>query len=295
MKKNFIIGLCVVIALVILFFGIEFLKGVNIFSSSNSYYAVYTNVEGLQVSAPVEVNGFKVGQVSSISYEYDNPGHVRVDMSLDSHLKVPKGTEATIKVALLGTASVELNMGTAAELLPSGSELTGAVKPGMMDKVAADVLPGINTLVPDVDTLINNVNGLVSDPALTAAVQRLDAITASLAGTLSSVEKTVKGVPAILSNINDISRDLQTISSNLAEFTGHLNDMPLDSTMDNVLAITENIRTLTATINSTESSIGKLLNEDGFYDNLNNVATSLDSLIRDIKKNPKRYISIKLL
>lgn len=295
MKKNLIIGLCVAVALVILFFGIEFLKGVNVFSSANSYHAVYTNVQGLQVSAPVEVNGFKVGQVSTISYEYDNPGHVRVDFSLDSHLKVPKGTQAVIRVAMLGTASVELVMGQSTEMLPSGSELLAAATPGMVDKLTSELLPGVSSIVPHVDTLITNVNNVVSDPAVMAAVQRLDAITQSLSATLSSVELSVKTVPAILNHINEISADLRTISSNLADFTGNIKELPVDSTMANILAITENVRRLSDSLNSADSSLGKLLNDDGLYDNLTGVAVSLDSLLRDIKKNPKRYISIKLL
>lgn len=295
MKKTFIIGLCVVIAMFILFFGIEFLKGVNIFSSTNSYYAVYNDIEGLQTSAPVEVNGFKVGQVNTITYEYDNPGHVRVTFSLDKHLKVPEGTEAAISISLLGTASVQLTMGTSDQLLPAGSELKAAVKPGMMSKVANEVIPGFNNLVPDVDTLVNNVNGLVTDPSLLAAVQRLDAISASLANTMSAIDKTVNAVPALLANINKVTADLQAISSNLADFSGTLNEMPLDSTMNNILQVAENINRFTSSLNSTDSSLGQLLNDNELYDNLNNVATSLDSLLRDIKKNPKRYISIKLL
>lgn len=295
MKRNFIIGLCVVIALFILFFGIEFLKGVNIFQSSKSYHAIYTNVEGLQVSAPVNVNGFKVGQVSNIGYQYDHPGHVRVDMSLDEHLLIPEGTKAVIKVALLGTASVELEMGTSDKMLPSGSELIPATKAGMMDKVATDVLPNINTLVPDVDTLINNVNAVVSDPALAATIKRLDNITGSLEGTLASINAIVRGVPSVINNIDSITSDLHAVSGNLARITADVAQLPVDSTFNNILEITENVKALTATLNSAESSLGQLINDDGFYGNLNNVAVSLDSLIRDIKNNPKRYISIKLL
>ena len=108
-KKEIIIGLCVLIALGVLYFGVEFLKGVNVFKPSNAYTASYTNVAGLQVSAPVTINGLKVGQVSSIEYEYDNPGHVKVAFSLDKALQVPAGSKAVIEQDLLGTASVVLH------------------------------------------------------------------------------------------------------------------------------------------------------------------------------------------
>lgn len=295
MKKNFLIGLCVVVALVILFFGIEFLKGVNIFKSSNSYYSIYTNVEGLSVSAPVTVNGFKVGQVSDISYMYDNPGHVRVDMSLDHDLVIPEGTAAVIKVALLGTASVELSMGTSTRHLESGSELLAKVNPGMMDAVTSDLLPGINSIVPQVDTLLSNVNDVVSDPSLAATLRNLESITSTLSVTMNAVNGVVKGVPSIMNNVNDIASELKGVVENLNTFTANLSELPLDTTIQNVKSITENLAKVTDALNGTGSTVGKLLNEDGFYDNLNNVTRSIDSLITDIKRNPKRYISIKLL
>ena len=135
MKRNFIIGLCVLVALAILFFGLEFLKGVNVFKPANYYSASYTNVAGLQVSAPVSVNGFKVGQVSHIQYEYDNPGHVLVEMSLDKALKVPQGTKAVIEADLLGTATVRLVMASSNDYHNVGDKLIGETASGMMESV----------------------------------------------------------------------------------------------------------------------------------------------------------------
>lgn len=295
MKKNFIIGLCAVLALIVLFLGIQFLKGVNVFKSSNRYYAVYTNVEGLSVSAPVSVNGFKVGQVSEIHYMYDNPGHVRVDMSLDQDLVIPEGTEAVIKVALLGTASVELSMGTSERHLKPGSELLGTVNPGLMAAVSSEILPGVNSLVPRVDSLLYNVNGVVSDPALAATLRNLESITSSLAVTMNAVNGVVNGVPSVISDVKQITGELKEAASNLKTFTAHISDLPLDSTLNSVNRIADNIVEVTEALKGTESTVGKLLNEDGLYDNLNGAVRSLDSLLTDIKRNPKRYISIKLL
>lgn len=120
MKKLFsreiIIGTSVLIALLVLVFGINYLKGVNIFKDSNYYYASYTNVTGLAQSAPITLNGYKVGLVKEIAYEYDNPGHVKVELSLDKKLRLPEGTEAVIVTDMLGTSTIELRMGTSATI-----------------------------------------------------------------------------------------------------------------------------------------------------------------------------------
>lgn len=113
------------IALLVLFFGIDYLKGINVFKAANYYYVSYTNVNGLTVSSPVTINGFKVGQVRDINYEYDNPGHVLVELSLDKKLKVPSGSKAIIKSDLLGTASVELQFSTSADSHDVGDKLIG--------------------------------------------------------------------------------------------------------------------------------------------------------------------------
>ena len=126
-RKEVLIGLIVIIALAILFVGIDFLKGINIFKAANYYVATYENVEGLAVSAPVSVNGYKVGLVREINYEYDNPGHVKVEMSLDKNLKVPRGTQAVIKTDMLGTATIELKMGNGDSFHNVGDELEGVV------------------------------------------------------------------------------------------------------------------------------------------------------------------------
>ena len=114
-RKEVLIGLIVLLAGAILIVGIDVLKGINIFKGDNYYYVIYTNVQGLAQSAPVTVNGFKVGLVREIEYEYDNPGHVKVELSLDRHLVVPHGTKAVLATDLLGTASVALEMGTSPE------------------------------------------------------------------------------------------------------------------------------------------------------------------------------------
>lgn len=294
-KKEVIIGGCVVIALAVLFFGIEFLKGVNVFKPANFYSASYTNAAGLQVSAPVTLNGFKVGQVRDIRYEYDNPGHVLVEMSLDKELKVPVGTRAVIEQDLLGTSTVALHMSDSKDYHTVGNKLIGETAAGMLDGVSGDLMPKINAILPKVDTLLTNINALVANPALQASVTRLDAITLQLEGTMRSVNGTVAKLPPVVRNVDSLTYNVSTITSDLAVLSGQLRTLPVDSLVNNLMVVSENLKALSGQLDDPNSTLGAITHDRQLYDNLNNAAASLDSLLIDVKRNPKRYISIKLL
>ena len=137
-RKEVIIGVLVLVSMALLFIGIDFLKGVNVFKAANYYYATYDNVAGLAISAPVTVNGYKVGQVREINYLYNNPGHVQVEISLDRELKLTKGTKAVISSDILGTATIVLEMAPGTDYAPVGSELQASVASGLMDAVSQD-------------------------------------------------------------------------------------------------------------------------------------------------------------
>ncbi len=294
-SKEVLIGIIAAASIAILVIGIDFLKGVNIFKPSNYYYATYTNVEGLAVSAPVTLNGFKVGLVREISYEYDNPGHVLVELSLDKELKLPVGTVAMLGTDLLGTASIQLQPSSASTYHNVGDRLTGENKKGLMDNVATDMMPAVSRMISKIDTLLTSVNMLAADPALAASIRRLDAITANLEASTHKLNILIGTLPPITENVNAITANLASASSDVAVISHRVKEMPLDSMADNINKITADLRDLTAKLGDKNSTLGKLMNDPSLYNNLNNTIASLDSLFVDIKKNPKRYISIKLL
>ena len=293
-KKLIKIAICVIVAALVLFFGIEFLKGINLFKSANYYYASYTDVDGLNIAAPITLNGFKIGQVRDIQYEYDNPGHVRVELSLDKKLKVPKGSHAMIESDLLGTAAVVLKFSESKEYYEIGSTIEGSNASGIMDAVGDDLMPSVASILPKIDSLITSVNQLVSNPALAASIERIDRITANIEATTVSLNKMVKSSSPAFENVNKITDNLNTVSGDLTEFSTQLKALPIDQTMQNVENATGEIKTLTGKLNSPDSSLGLLLNDKSLYNRLDGAAGSLDSLLIDVKKNPKRYISIKL-
>ncbi len=294
-KKEILIGLCVILALCFLFFGIDYLKGINVFKPSNYYLVSYTNVKGLAVSAPVTVNGFKVGQVRSIEYEYNNPGHILVELSLNKELKVPVNSKAIIESDMLGTATIVLQMAPNNDFHSVGSHLIGETSSGMMDNISENLMPAVAQIFPKVDSLLTALNTLVSDPALAASVKRLDAISANLDATMRQLNKSVNRLPAVMGNVETTTANISNLSGSLAELSGNLKELPIDSTFNNISTLSANLAKMSEDLNNPNSTLGLMMHDPALYNNLNSTVNSLDSLFIDIKKNPKRYISIKLL
>lgn len=296
-SKELIIGATVLIGLLFLFFGINYLKGINIFKSANYYYVSYTNVAGLSKSAPVTLNGFKVGLVREIDYEYDNPGHILVELSLDKQLRIPVGTKADIVTDMLGTSSVELRMADSADFYEIGARLEGSTEGGMVEKLSNELMPSVMTIAPHLDSLVTALTAVAGDPALVNSVRSLDRVMSNLESATTRLDVAMKGVPVLvnaangtMANVRVISENLTQISAALAVLSEDLKDMPLDSTMRNLNRITANLDKATEQLNSTNSTLGLMLNDPSLYYNLTNSAADVDSLLRDIKKQPKRYI-----
>lgn len=294
LTKEVKIGLSVIVALAVLFFGINFLKGVNIFKAANYYYVSYTNVTGLSISAPVTLNGFKVGLVRSMEYDYEHPGNVLVELSLDKQLEVPQGSVAVLASDFLGTASIELQLADNSAKHQLGDRLIGEQKPGLMDALGQSVMPSISQIMPKIDTLLSNINALVADPALSTSVKRIDGITAEL-------EKASRNLAALTARLSPIATDVKSITSsadsmlaNLNDVSASLKDANIDALIADLEATTSNLKQLTTQLNDPNSSLGKVMHDPALYDNINSTVASLDSLFNDIKKNPKRYINIKV-
>lgn len=293
-KKEVVIGLSALLALAILFFGINWLKGVNIFKPSNSYYVSYANIQGLVVNNDVMSNGFKVGQVREIDYDYEHPGMIRVEISLDKRMRLPEGTKAVLTPGLIGSPSIVLQLGSGPATLHPGDALEAVSEPSMLQSAASTLKPAAESILPKIDTLLTNINRITGDSALLSSVQRLDQITADLQRTTSNLAAITAQVQPTVRNLNEVSGNAVTISDNLAQFSGTLNEMPVDSIVANLEETTANLRLLSAELNNPNSSLGMLMNDPALYNNLNGAVLSMDSLLQDIKANPKRYIHIKV-
>ena len=294
LSKEAAIGLSAIISLIILFVGIEYLKGVNVFKPANYYTIKYDNVAGLAVSAPVTVNGFQIGLVRDIYYD-NTDRKVCVEISLDKDFLIPTGSKALLASDLLGTASIEIALSdNTTETYKMGQEIPGEVKSGLMDGVAS-VMSNVTALLPKLDSILTNVNSLLSNPSLQTSITRLDAITANLEKTTAALNRMSNNqLPATLSNVVSISSNLDSITGDLTSVTAQLKSAPIDSTITNLSHVTGNLADMTDKLNSKDSSIGLLLNDRGLYDHVNTTISNVDSLLIDLMKHPKKYVNFKL-
>ena len=310
-KRNILIGLTVIVSIALLYWGIEYLKGVNLFKPSNYYYAQFEDVQGLTVSTPVKINGFQVGQVRDIEYDY-KLNRITVELSFEKDLKIPKNSAITMGNELLGSATLELVLGRGKNYFQVGDTIPTSVQVGLMDKVGTDMLPVVSSMLPKVDSILGTVNTILSNPAINSSVTRLDAITAQLnqsaaelttlmahlnqqlPGLVGNVNGVVTNTDGVMSNAKVLTNDLKTTTANLNQLTASLNKLPLDSTMSRINATLANIQSLTKQLNNKNSSLGMLMNDKQLYQNAANTVASLDSLLQDVKKNPKKYVTIKV-
>ena len=295
-NKEFIIGICVIAAIVILIFGIDYLKGINLFSPANFYYASYNNVAGLEISSPVTIDGYKVGQVREIQFDYENPGKIKVLLALNKKLRIPVDSKATMGSTLMSGNFIAIKLGKSSEKIPVGGNIESFETSDLMSSLSEDIMPAVNQILPRVDSLLYNLNRLAGDPALTSSIQRLDGITENVLTATNGLNSTInRDLPVVMRNVKSISHGLDTVTANLGVLSAQLKSLPLNTTVDNVNALTENLTKFSNQLNDPNSTLGLLMNDPELYNKLNRVAADVDSLIVDIKKNPKRYISIKLL
>lgn len=301
-SKEFIIGLCVIVALAILFFGINYLKGINLFTPANFYTVRYDNVAGLETAAAVTIDGYKVGQVRDIEFDYDKPGKIKVTLALNKSLRVPVDSRAIITPSLLSGPSIEIVLGKSSKLIELGSEIPAGAATDLMSAVNQEIMPKVLQILPTLDSLMinlnataQNINTLSSHPALYSSVTRLDQIMANVADLSATLKASSNQVPGILGNARSITTHLDSVTANLTLLSAQLKALPLQGTMDNVMATTDNLRQLSNQLNSPNGTLGQLMHNPELYNRLNRVTADIDSLILDIKANPKRYISIKLL
>ena len=272
LTKEVKIGLTGIIALAALFVGLNFLKGINLFKSSNSYYIEFADIKGLAKSGPVFANGYRIGVVHNIEYNYQNPGHVVVEISVDDNMRLPKGTEAKLVTAMLGGCDLHLTLPTQAqESYAPGDTLKGTDSDGLMDKAEA-MLPQVEQIVSKVDTLISTLNTLAANP--NASSRQLNAL--------------------LRNDMPQLTGKMNRIGDNVVTLTDNLNQLDLQGTLAKVDTTLNYVQLMTEKMNRKDNTLGLLLNDSTLYNNLSNTAGSANNLLIDLKEHPKRYVHFSL-
>jgi phospholipid/cholesterol/gamma-HCH transport system substrate-binding protein len=284
MKKEVKIGITGVIALVVLFLGINFLKGKNLFSSTSTYYIQFSNAKGLSKSSNVYADGYNVGVVSNIIYDFDHPGTVLVEISTNKDLRIPKGSSAKLDEAVLGGCTLNMLLATnLTDAYHPGDTIPGSDAQGMMAK-AASMMPQVEQVIARVDTLIATLNKLTSDPNLPLIIQNAEQITENLNKSSQELNRLLANdVPQLASTFNKVGQNAITL-------TDHLNSLDLRATIDSVNMTISSVHQMMSQIQSPQGTLGLLMRDPALYNNLNHTVQSADSLVTDLKANPKRYV-----
>lgn len=292
MKKIFTrevkIGLSFIAAVVCIIFGLNFLKGINIFAPSNRYYAEFDNLDGLVVSNNVVVRGYKVGQVTEITYDFTLEHPFVVTILVDDAIRLPLGSTMLLRDdGLMGGKVIDIVYGNQTELHAVGDTVPSDVAPGLM-AVVGQLVPRLEGTISRVDSVLESVNSLVASPEIKNSLKSVERITADLQVSSAQLKHVMNTqLPGIMSDINTVTGDLKKVSGDLRQIEFAELFARIDHTVNNLQVFSEKL-------NSSEGTIGKLMNDNALYDNLNTTVGSVNELVVDLKANPKRYVHFSL-
>lgn len=290
-SKELKIGLAFIIAIFVLYYGINFLKGINIFKPSNSHIVVFDNADGLTQATPVTLNGFKVGVVYSMELDRKNSNRVIAYLNMDKGVDIPKGSKMLLDVSVLGSASIILEVNPyTKEFLSANDTIIGMRNKGMLDAAGA-MVPQIEQVLTKIDSILYGVQILVNNPALNQSLTNVNTITEDLAKSTKQLNSMMislnKDVPAITGNLNTVSADLAGASKQLSK-------VDLVSTLNAVDSTMKNVQYLSTKMTQKDNSLGLLLNDRQLYDSINGTISNASLLLKDVRLNPQRYINVKV-
>ena len=287
LTKEIRIALVAIVGILVMYFGINFLKGINLFSTNNTYYMTFDDIQGLGASTPIYADGYKVGTVDGLEYDYKENGPIKVKVDIIKDLRIPQGSKAEIVKDLMGNLQVNLLLANnPRERVEPGGVIPGAVNGGMMDK-AANLIPVVEKMLPKLDSILTSVNALLADPALAASLHNVETITSNLTVSTRELNTLMAGlnkqVPGMIGKANGVLDNTNRLTANLAS-------LDVQGTLNKVNQTLESAHQFTEKLNSNQGSLGLLMNDTKLYDNLTSTMSHADSLVIDLKAHPKRYV-----
>lgn len=289
--KEIKIGLVAVLGIVVLFVGLQFLKGLSVFSSDNTMYVAFTDATGLAVSSPVYANGYRVGVVKALDYDYDPHGKIVAEVGLNKEMRVPVGSRAELASDLLGNIKINLVLADdPLHMIAVGDTISGGMEVGIMSKVG-EIMPLILDIAPKLDSIMTSLNTLLADPALRNTLHNVEGMTGNLNATSQELKllsaSLNREVPTTLTKVNGVLDNTQQLTHNLSQIDVEAMNAKVNQTLTNVEQMTQRL-------NSNEGTLGLLMRDKSLYNNLNATAASADSLLTDLKAHPKRYVHFSI-
>ena len=299
-SKEVKVGLLAVVAIAFLYVGFSFLKGIDFFNPSNTYYVLYDNVDGLTESNPVKVNGYRIGRVNSISLLQDGPStKMLVALEVDDDLLLYENSFALLEDdGLLGGKSITLNIHKGGRVLNDEDTLRGVVDVALSQMIRDKADP----IIAEVDTTLTRVNNILG--GLSGSGERVESAVGDLQETASMLRYIVlenrRDINAITNNIrgltdalNDPQTGIKPFMLQLNQLADSLNSMELKQTVANANQAIANLQQITEQLQAGQGSLGKLLQDDSLYVNLNKSSADLDRLLIDLRENPERYLDLR--
>ena len=291
LTKEIRIALVAVVGILVMYFGINFLKGINMFSTNNTYYMTFEDIQGLGASTPIYADGYKVGTVDKVDFDYSGDGPIKVKADINKDLRIPAGSKAEIEKDIMGNLQVNLLLANnPRQRIEPGGVIPGYVNAGMMGK-AAELVPVVEKMLPKLDSILTNVNALLADPALAASLHNVETITNNLTVSTRELNTLMAGlnkqVPGMIGKANGVLDNTNRLTANLA-------GLDVQGTLNRVNATLEGAQKFTDQLNSGKGSLGLLMNDTKLYDNLTSTMSHADSLVIDLKAHPKRYVHFSI-
>ncbi len=284
------LGIVAVATIAVLYFGLNFLKGINVLSPTRHYYGVFDNVDGLIESAPVYLQGYKVGIVDEIAYDFSTSKPFTVRLSVNKDLQFPHGTKLVLADdGLLGGKMIRIAFPAnhTAQYHAHKDTLPSEIAGGLFADAAA-MLPTLHGTLAHIDSLVCTMQALVSGQELQNTLASVEQTTAHLAASSNELKRMMKNdVPQLLANVQLAVNDLKHIGEALKQVDFQTTFGKIDGTLDN-------LQTMTAKLNETNGTLGLLMNDKELYLNLSNTLLSADKLLIDLQNHPKRYVHFSL-
>jgi phospholipid/cholesterol/gamma-HCH transport system substrate-binding protein len=302
------LGILIVVSLTLLFWGLSYLKGNDIFKQNNSYHVVYNRVEGLVESNKVTLNGYQIGQVKSITFAPNNYEKLIVTFIIDASIRIPINSVAQIVSSdIMGTRSIKMILTDENEVYLPYDTIQGAVESDLKEQVSMQVLPIKNKaeqLLSTIDSAITVLTVIFNEDArqnlsesfanINQTIENIEKTTGDLQNIVStekgSIKKIVTNIEEITSVFNNNTKELETVIQNLSSFSDTLAQFSISPIVTNISDASEQILALLQKLNSSENTAGLLLNDDKLYESINALSENLSFLINDIQANPKRYL-----